>query len=126
MQAWMVGSVLLALWFLFATVDFSFAALRSPLFVVLLLLAIPLTVLLTVVVAPFVAFFLFSDIVDWQIRRNGGPFVVGDRVAIIPGRNAGRRATVTSIGQFQSLNITIDGEDTELTGYSHHQLKRIE
>ena len=38
---------------------------------------------------------------------------------------AGRIATVTSLGQCQSLRITIDGDDIELSAYSHHQLKRI-
>ncbi len=52
--------------------------------------------------------------------------MVGDRVVIIPGRNSGRNATVTSLGQCQSLRITIDGGNTEICGYSHHQLKRID
>jgi hypothetical protein len=125
MHVWLLGSLVLAFWFLFATVDFSLAALRSPLFVLLLIFAIPSTGLLALIIAPFAAFFLFSDIVDWQTRRNGGPFDVGDRVIIIPGRNTGRNATVTSLGQCRSLRITMDGDDTETSGYSHHQLKRI-
>ncbi len=125
MRVWLLGSLVFAGWFLFATVDFSLAALRSPLFVLLLVFAIPASGLLALIVAPFAAFFLFSDMVDWQTRRNGGPFGIGDRVVIIPGRNTGRKATVTSLGQCQSLMITMDGGDTEIAGYSHHQLKRI-
>ena len=125
MRVWLLGALAFAIYCLFATVDFSPAALRSPLFVLLLIFAIPATGLLALVIAPFVAFFLFSDVVNWQTRRNGGPFTVRDRVVIIPGRNSGRNATVTSLGQCQSLRITMDGDDTEMGGYSHHQLKRI-
>ena len=125
MRIWLLGSLVLAIWFLFATVDFSLTAMRSPLFVVLLGLAIPATGLLSLIIASFAAFLLFSDIADWQARRNGGPFSVGDRVAIIPGRNSGRIATVTSLGQCHSLRITIDGDDAEIGGYASHQLKRI-
>lgn len=123
-RAWCLGSIALSVWFLFATVDVSMVAFRSPLFVLLLLLALPATVLLAAILAPLFAFFLFSDIADWQARRNGAPFSIGDRVLIIPGRNSGRQATVTSFGQCQSLRITIDGDDTE-TGYADHQLKRM-
>lgn len=125
MRIWLLGSLVVAIWLLFATVDFSLAALRSPLFVLLVVFAIAATGLLALIIAPFAAFFLFSDIVDWQTRSNGGPFAVGDRVVIIPGRNAGRTATVTSLGQCQSLRITMDGDSGEICGYNHHQLKRI-
>ena len=125
MRIWLLASLMFAICILFATVNFSLAALRSPKFVLLLLFTIPATSLLALITSPFAAFFLFSYIVDWQTRRNGGPFIAGDRVVIIPGRNSGRNATVTSLGQCQSLRITIDGGDTEICGYSHHQLKRI-
>jgi hypothetical protein len=126
MRGWVFASLVLAVGSLLADVDFSPAAVRSPWFVAPMLLAIPVTVLLTLIVSPIFGYAVFGGMVDRQTRRNGGPFTVGDRVVIIPGRNSGRTATVTSWGQCQSLRITIDGEEVELGGYRHYQLKRVE
>jgi hypothetical protein len=125
MPIWLLGSLAFAFMSLLSTVDFSIAALRSPTFILILLIAIPATGSLAFVIAPFAAYFLFHDIVDRQVRRNGGPFSKGDRVVIIPGRHSGRSATITSLGQCQSLKITFDGDNVEVGGYSHYQLKRI-
>ncbi|MCA9034509.1 MAG: hypothetical protein KDA91_05225 [Planctomycetaceae bacterium] len=127
-QIWMrlrlPGSLAFALWCLFATMEFSLAVLSSPKIILLLLVTIPAAGLLAIITAPSAAYFLFSDLVDWQSRKNGAPFTVGDRVVIIPGQHSGRSATITSLGQCQSLRVTIDGDETEICGYSHHQLKR--
>ena len=122
-RLWIVASYASALYLLYASLEPSLDALRSPIFCVLAILAIPATFILTTIVSPFVAFFAFSDVVDRQITLNGGPFSIGDRVVIIPGRNSGRYATVTSFGQCKSLRITIDGDVTETAGYAAYQLK---
>lgn len=124
MRGWLLASLVLAVAFLLADVEFSPTALRSPRFVAPMLFALPATLLLSLALSPIVASAVFGGVVDRQIQRNGGPFTVGDRVVIIPGRNSGRIATVTSWGQCRSLRITIDGEEAERGGYSHHQLKR--
>lgn len=126
MPCWLVSLLSLSIFWLLETVDFSVAALRSPAFVLLILFAVPATLLLASIVSPFLAFVIFDDLVQRQERQNGGPFSVGDRVVVIPGRNSGREATVTSLGQCNSLRITMDGDLEETGGYSGHQLKRIE
>ena len=122
-RLWIIASYALAFYLLFTAMEPSLAAMQSPLFCVLAVLAILATLVLTTLVSPFVAFFAFSDITDRQVAQNGGPFSIGDRVVIIPGRNSGRYATVTSLGQCKSLRITIDGDDTETSGYAAYQLK---
>ena len=122
-RIWILTSYAFAFYLLFTALEPSLAALRSPMFCVLTVLAIPATLVLTTLVSPLVAFFAFSDIADRQISQNGGPFSIGDRVVIIPGRNSKRYAIVTSYGQFKSLRITIDGDDTETPGYAAYQLK---
>ncbi|PHQ31400.1 hypothetical protein CEE69_31270 [Rhodopirellula bahusiensis] len=122
-RLWIVASYAFAFYLLYASLEPSLDALRSPTFCVLAILAIPATFVLTTIVSPFVAFFAFSDVADRQSTLNGGPFSIGDRVVIIPGRNTGRYATVTSFGQCKSLRITIDGDAAETTGYAAYQLK---
>lgn len=122
-RLWIVASYAFAFYLLYASLEPSLDALRSPTFCVLAILAIPATFVLTTIVSPFVAFFAFSDVADRQSTLNGGPLSIGDRVVIIPGRNTGRYATVTSFGQCKSLRITIDGDAAETTGYAAYQLK---
>ena len=124
LHAWLLASLILALRALVEATDFSLAALRSPTFLVLFLLAVPATFALTLVMSTVLGYCVFDGMVERQTRRNGGPFSIGDRVTIIAGRNAGRRATVTSYGQCRSLMLTIDDESDETAGYSHHQLKK--
>ncbi|MCA9105233.1 MAG: hypothetical protein KDA83_07395 [Planctomycetales bacterium] len=120
-----VGSLVVGLLLLIESVDLSATALRSLSFVMSFLGAMAAALLLAIVLSPFVSFVLFSGLVERQVRRNGGPFKVGDRVVIIPGRQAGLRATISSFGQCRSLGITIDGELTERLGYSARQLKLV-
>ncbi len=122
-RLWIIASNAFAFYLLFIAIEPSLSAMRSPLFCVLAVLVIPATLVLTTFVSPFVAFFAFSDIADRQVTKNGGPFSIGDRVVIIPGRNSARYATVTSFGQCKSLRITIDGAETESARYAAHQLK---
>ncbi len=113
MGIWLFASLVFAICLLCATVDFSLAALSSPKFVLLLLFAIPAASLLAIFTAPFAAFFLFSAIVDWQTRRNGGPFSLGDRVVIILVETPAKCYSHIT-WQCQSLRITIDGGNTEI------------
>ena len=122
---WHLGSYCLAGFLLFSSLEASFAALSSPLFIALAAFAVLATFFLTTILSPFLAFFLFSELADYQVLRNGGPFSVDDRIVVVPGRNSGRYGTVTSVGQCNSLRITLDGDENETSGYDHYQLKAV-
>lgn len=124
MRLWLLGSLAFALWLLIRALEPSLSALSSPGFLLLTVLAFAATTVLTLVLSPIVAVAVFDGKIERQTRRNGGPFAIGDRVVIIPGRHAGRAGRISSYGQSQALRVTLDGEDAEHGSYSHYQLKR--
>lgn len=122
-RLWIVASYSFSSYLLYMWLAPSLDAVGSPAFCVYSILAVSLAFVLTTILSPFISFFVFSGIADRQSLLNGGPFSIGDRVAIISGRNTGRYATVTSFGQCKSIRITIDGDAAESPGYAAYQLK---
>jgi hypothetical protein len=124
LRTWILGALGLALYSLVASLEFSATAFKSPLYVALTLLAALVTILLTLLLSPLLAIAVFDGMIERQIRRNGGPFSIGDRVVVITGRCAGRTGVINSYGQCQTLRVKLDGETSEHGSYSHYQLKR--
>ncbi len=125
MRLWLVGSLGFAFYLLFGALEPSLVALRSPTFLLLSLFAVLATIILTLVVSPFMAVCVFDGMTERQTHRNGGPFEVGDRVVPIAGRYAGREGRIASYGQCQTLRVTLGGEAGEHGTYSHYHLKRV-
>jgi hypothetical protein len=100
--------------------------LRDPWYVAQVLFSLFATSVLSWMGSLMAAFVLFGSLLDSQEIRNGGPFVVGDRVRIVAGRNAGELGKVTSCGQGRTVGVKIDGNDSDVGGavYSHYQLLR--
>jgi hypothetical protein len=124
MRLWLLSCVVFALYLLFKSLEPSVSALRSPVFLLLTVFAVAATIILTLLVSPFVACAIFDGMIERQTRRNGGPFSIGDRVVVIAGPCSGKAGVITSYGQCQTLQITLDGEEAEHGSYSHYQLKR--
>lgn len=124
MRLWLMGSLGLAFYALFRSLEPSVSALRSPVYLLLTVFAIAATTVLTLLISPFVAGAVFDGMIERQTQRNGGPFSIGDRVVVIAGRYSGRAGLITSYGQGRTLRITLDGNDAELGSYSHYHVKR--
>jgi hypothetical protein len=124
LRIWMLGSLGLALYSLFTSLEPSVSAFQSPLFVLLTVFALLATTILTLLISPLLAYGVFDGMVERQTLRNGGPFSVGDRVVVIAGRFSGRTGVITSFGQCQTLRITLDRESSEHGSYAQYQLKR--
>lgn len=125
MRLWMLGSLGLSLYVVLTSLEPSVSALQSPLFVLLTVFAVLATIVLTLLISPFLAFGVFDGMIERQTRRNGGPFSIGDRVVVIAGRYSGKPGIISSYGQCQTLRITLYGENAEFGSYSHYQLKRV-
>lgn len=125
MRLCVLGSLGLAFYCLFTSVEPTFSALRSPAFLLLTLFAVVATFVLTLVISQILAFFVFEGMTERQTIRHGGPFAIGDRVVVIAGRYSSREGRITSYGQCQTLRITLDGEDEAHGAYSHYHLKRV-
>ncbi len=124
MRLWLLSSLGVSLCLLLNSLEPSVWALISPIVLLLTLFAVAATIILTLLISPFVAFAIFHGMIERQTRRNGGPFAIGDRVVVIAGRYSGKAGVITSYGQCQTLRITLDGGDAEHGSYSHYQLKR--
>jgi hypothetical protein len=76
----------------------------------------------SVVVAPILAFFLsllliplgMAQLYYWRGRLNGAPFKVGDRVRILVGQHRGRITRVYSMWQGDSVRVEL-GKEAEHT-----------